>query len=127
MLTYGKAQHGAPSPHQGSTHFFLILLAREREACGSRGGICTEWGKMALSAALPAGANSSLVTVPDSYPLPNKLDFTSSRTGCRYFSKIDLRKGKHQMPMLEAQFPKFNLFNSPPLPFGFCNEENTFL
>ena len=34
----------------------------------------------------------NLVTVPDSYPLPNMMDFQAKVAGCRYFSKIDLRK-----------------------------------
>ncbi len=35
----------------------------------------------------------NMVTVADSYPLPNMLDFTSKAAGCTIFSKIDLRKG----------------------------------
>ena len=38
-------------------------------------------------------------TVPDTYPLPNMMDFTAKAAGCRWFSKIDLRKGYHQIPV----------------------------
>jgi hypothetical protein len=33
------------------------------------------------------------VTVPDTYPLPNMMDFSSRVAGCSIFSKIDFRKG----------------------------------
>jgi len=39
------------------------------------------------------------VTVRDSYPLPNMMDFAAKAAGCRVFSKIDLRKRYHQIPM----------------------------
>jgi hypothetical protein len=39
------------------------------------------------------------VTVPDAYPLPNMMDFAVKAAGCKVFSKIDLRKGYHQIPM----------------------------
>jgi hypothetical protein len=35
----------------------------------------------------------NLVTVPDSYPLPNMLDFNERIAGCSIFSKVDLWKG----------------------------------
>jgi hypothetical protein len=35
----------------------------------------------------------NMVTVADSYPLPNMLDFVGKAAGCTIFSKIDLRKG----------------------------------
>ncbi len=35
----------------------------------------------------------NLVIVPDSYPLPNMLDFSECIAGCSIFSKVDLRKG----------------------------------
>jgi hypothetical protein len=44
----------------------------------------------------------NLVTVADFYPLPNMLDFASKAAGCTIFSKIDLRKGYHQIPVHPA-------------------------
>jgi hypothetical protein len=41
----------------------------------------------------------SLVMQPNSYPLPNMLDFANVAAVCKTFSKIDLRKGFHQIPM----------------------------
>ena len=34
-------------------------------------------------------------TIPDTYPLPNMMDFPSCIAGCKAFSKIDLKKGYH--------------------------------
>ncbi len=41
----------------------------------------------------------NLVTILDSYPLPNMMDFAAKMSGCRIFSKVDLCKGYHQIPM----------------------------
>jgi hypothetical protein len=35
----------------------------------------------------------NLVTILDSYPLPNMLDFSERIASCKIFSKVDLRKG----------------------------------
>jgi hypothetical protein len=41
-------------------------------------------------------ASLNLVTEPDTYPLPNMLDFSARVAGCKVFSKIDLRKVYYQ-------------------------------
>ncbi len=41
----------------------------------------------------------NLVTVPDSYPLSNMLDFSERIAGCSVFRKVDLWKGYHQILM----------------------------
>jgi hypothetical protein len=41
----------------------------------------------------------NMQTVPDSYPLPNILDFSNKLHGAVIFSKIDLVKGYHQVPV----------------------------
>jgi len=72
------------------------------------------------------------VTVPDTYPLPNMMDFTARIAGCRLFSKIDLRKGYHQIPMNPDDVPKtaiitpFGLFEYTRMTFGMRNAGNTF-
>ncbi len=48
----------------------------------------------------------NLVTEPDTYPLPNLLDFSARVAGCKVFSKIDLRKGYYQIPMHPADIRK---------------------
>ena len=72
------------------------------------------------------------VTVPDTYPLPNMMDFTARIAGCRLFSKIDLRKGYHQIPMNPDDVPKtaiitpFGLFEYTRMTFGMRNAGNIF-
>jgi hypothetical protein len=72
------------------------------------------------------------VTVPDTYPLPNMMDFTARIGGCKIFSKIDLRKGYHQIPMHAADIPKtaivtpFGLYEYTRMTFGMRNAGSTF-
>jgi hypothetical protein len=54
------------------------------------------------------------VTVPDTYPLPNMMDFSSRVAGCSIFTKIDLRKGYYQIPMHPADILKTAIIT----PFG---------
>jgi hypothetical protein len=73
----------------------------------------------------------NLVTEPDTYPLPNMLDFAARAAGCTVFSKLDLRKGYHQIPMNAEDIAKtaiitpFGLFEFLRLPFGLRNVGNT--
>ena len=72
------------------------------------------------------------VTTPDSYPLPNLQDFSITAGGCSVFSKIDLRKGYHQIAVHPPDIPKtaiatpFGLFEYTRMPFGLRNAGNTF-
>jgi hypothetical protein len=72
------------------------------------------------------------VTEDDRYPLPSILDFSSNLDGCTVFSKVDLVKGYHQVPMAEADIPKtaictpFGLFEYLFMPFGLKNAAQTF-
>jgi hypothetical protein len=74
----------------------------------------------------------NLVTEPDSYPLPNMMNFAQKAAGCHYFSKTDLRKGYHQIPVNPADICKtatttpFGLFENTRMPFGLHNASNTF-
>ncbi len=48
----------------------------------------------------------NLVTTPDKYPLPNMQDLSNGLHGCTIFSKIDLVKGYHQIPVTTEDIPK---------------------
>ncbi len=74
----------------------------------------------------------NMVTVADSCPLPNMLDFASKAAGCTIFSKIDLRKGYHQIQVHPADIQKtaitmpFGSFEYLRMPFGLINAGATF-
>lgn len=71
-------------------------------------------------------------TVPDRYPLPHIQDFTAGLHGKRIFSKIDLIRAFHQVPMAPANIPKtavitpFGLYEFLTMPFRLRNAAQTF-
>jgi len=74
----------------------------------------------------------NVATTPDQYPLPNVQDVANKLHGCTVFSKIDLVKGYHQVPMAEEDIEKtaittpFGLFEYVFMPFGLRNAAQTF-
>ena len=71
-------------------------------------------------------------TSGDAYPIPHVQDFAAGLAGCRIFSKIDLVKGYHQVPVHPTDVPKtaiatpFGLFEFLRMPFGLKNAAQTF-
>jgi hypothetical protein len=74
----------------------------------------------------------NLVTTPDKSSLPNMQDLSNGLHGCTVFSKIDLVKGYHQIPVATEDIPKaaiimpFGLFEYRFSPFGLSNTAQTF-
>ena len=72
------------------------------------------------------------LTIGDRYPLPHVQDFVSSLEGTTIFSKIDLVRAFHQIPLAKAAIPKtavttpFGLFEFTRMPFGLCNAAQAF-
>ena len=72
------------------------------------------------------------ITDPDRYLIPHLQDFTPQLHGSTCFSKIDLVKAFHQIPLHEFDIPKtavitpFGLFEFVRMPFGLRNAAQTF-
>ena len=71
-------------------------------------------------------------TLPDRYSLPHIQDFAARLDGAKIFSKVDLIRGYHQVPVAEADICKtavitpFGLFEFLRMPFGLKNAAQAF-
>ncbi|GBG80071.1 hypothetical protein CBR_g30438 [Chara braunii] len=72
------------------------------------------------------------ITVKNAEPLPRIDDLLDRVQGCRYFTKIDLKSGYHQIVVrLEDQHKtafqtRYGLYEFVVMPFGLCNAPGTF-
>ena len=71
------------------------------------------------------------VTIPDRYPVPHLTDFTANLAGCRVFTKLDLIRGYHQIPVAPEDICKtavltpFGLWEYVKMNFGLRNGAQT--
>ena len=57
---------------------------------------------------------TNTVTIPDHYPIHHIRDLASNLAGMKFFSKLDLIKGYHQVPVSPDDVPKTAIIT----PFG---------
>ena len=73
------------------------------------------------------------ITVKNKYPLPLMDELFDRVWGARWFSKIDLRTGSHQIRIAEEDMEKtafrtrYGSFEYTVLPMGLCNAPGTFM
>ena len=107
-------------------------------------GICvrgkSEWASPLMVAPKPGGGwrvcgdyrRLNNETPDDKYPVKSISDFNANLAGKKIFSKIDLLKGYHQIPVAKDDIPKtavitpFGLFLFPRTPFGLKNAGQDF-
>ena len=121
-----------------------LALAKEEFEKLCKLGICrrgkSEWASPLLVAPKPDGGwrvcgdyrRLNNATLDDRYPVRSLRDFTAELHGKTIFSKIDLLKGFHQIPVAEEDIGKtavitpFGLFVFPRCPFGLKNAPQDF-
>ncbi|GFX06934.1 hypothetical protein TNCV_1202491 [Trichonephila clavipes] len=116
-------------------HFNLLIDLKKKKTFKSPWSSPLHVVPKSDSTVRPVGDYRQLnsVTEFDSYPMPYLNDFAHALHGKRIFSKIDIFKAFHQIPIAECDIPKtavttpWGLYEYTHLCFGLVNAPQTFM
>ncbi|GFW57211.1 hypothetical protein TNCV_541271 [Trichonephila clavipes] len=116
-------------------HFNLLIDLKKKDLPKVPGVLLFFVVPKSDSTVRPVGDYRQLnsVTEFDSYPMPYLNDFAHALHGKRIFSKIDIFKAFHQIPIVECDIPKtavttpWGLYEYTHLCFGLVNAPQTFM
>ncbi|GFW82504.1 hypothetical protein TNCV_1793971 [Trichonephila clavipes] len=116
-------------------HFNLLIDLKKKRPSKSPWSSPLHVVPKSDSAVRPVGDYRQLnsVTEFDSYPMPYLNDFAHALHGKKIFSKIDIFKAFHQIPIAECDIPKtavttpWGLYEYTHLCFGLVNAPQTFM
>ena len=67
------------------------------------------------------------ITINNRYPLPKIDDFLHQLKNAKYFTKLNLRSGYHQVRIAEEDIWKTSFKANKVMPFGLCNAPAIFM
>lgn len=109
-------EDGAIQPSQSPFSSPVILVKKEDRSCR----FCVDCRAL------------NDITVEDTYPISTVDEIFDELHGSKYFSKIDLKAGFHQIRLTPELFPKLAFrmhddhYEFRVMPFGLCNAPSTF-